>query len=51
MQANGLEVPDEFDTGVILVTNDNIDTYAEDRDADHENWRKEAADIIAQVKK
>ena len=49
MNAHGMEIPDEYDTGVILVTQENIDTYAIDRDADHETWREEAEEIIAQV--
>lgn len=43
---NGLEIPDETDTGVLLVTQENIDTYAIDRDADHAKWRAEAPELL-----
>jgi len=49
MNAMGMDIPDETDTGVILVTKDNIDTYAADRDADHQKWREEAADMVAEA--
>lgn len=49
MQANGLDIPDETDTGVLLVTKENIDTYNKDRDAEHMRWREEAAAIIESV--
>jgi len=51
MKAMGMEIPDETDTGVILVTKDNIDTYAADRDAEHQKWREEAPEIVAKANK
>ena len=43
----GAEVPSETDTGVLLVTSENIDTYADKRDAEHARWRQEAPALIA----
>lgn len=46
MNHHGLEVPDVTDSGIILVTNENIDTYNEARDEKHQEWRAEAEEII-----
>lgn len=46
MVNQGANVPSETDTGVLLVTQENIDTYADNRTAEHEKWRKEAPSLI-----
>lgn len=51
MVNNGMDIPDETDTGVLLVTRDNIDTYAVDRDAEHARWRAEAPELLKSLGK
>ena len=49
MNAHGMDVSSSTDTGVILVTKENIDTYADDRTKQHDEWRAEAPYIVKQA--